>query len=140
MSINHLHVGLTKGVKARRLNVLDAPPDPKQTKLRCHRCLNYLTCKTTPQVVQESPLILKPKWLCLTVDIASATDPCSVCPMCTRDDGFTQRRVHLCPEMIQARQFLPLLLPVRTMLDYARCVPGCLFCGFQLDHIVCECP
>ena len=136
MSLSNLHIGLTKGVKARRLNVLDAPPDPKQTKLRCFRCLNYLTCKTTPQVLQETPLLLKPKWLCLSIDIAS----CSVCPLCTRDDSFTQRRVHLCPAMVQARQFLPIILPVRTMLDYGRCNPGCPFCGFQMDHIVCECP
>ena len=140
MSISKLHIGLTKGVKARRLNVLDAPPDPKQTKLRCFRCLNYLTCKTTPQVLQESPLILKPKWLCLSTDIASAIDPCSACPLCTRDDSYTQRRVHLCSAMVQVRQTLPLLLPARLMLDYSKSSPGCPFCGFELDHIVCECP
>ena len=140
MSLLDLDIGPHKGSQAKRLGILDAPTDPKQTKLRCFRCLNYLTAKTTPQVISERPLVMKPKWNCFTSDIRNTVDPCSNCPLCTRDDNFTQKRVHLCAEMVQARVTTPMLLPTRTMLNYSKCEPGCPFCGFTLDHIVCECP
>ena len=140
LSMVHLYLGPIKGSQCKKLGYVDAPLDPKQTKLRCLNCLNILTAKTTSVVVQERPLILRPKWLCLCLDISSKPDPCSECPICSRDDTFTQRRVHLCDSMIAVREFTPILLPVRMMLDYRRCEPGCRRCGYILDHIVCECP
>ena len=140
LPLSDLHLGPHRGTQATRLGIRDAPSDPKQTKLRCYRCLNILTAKTTSVVVQEIPLIMKPKWLCYCADISTAVDPCSVCPVCSRDDGLTSRRVHLCPSMAAAREMTPVLLPVRMMLDYQRCEPGCSRCGYKVDHIVCECP
>ena len=140
MSIGNLDVGPHKGSQAKRNNIADAPPDPKQTKLRCYRCLNYLTAKTTPIILSESPLLVKPRWNCFTSQINQSVDPCSDCPVCTRDDNYTNRRVHLCAQMIAARLHTPVLLPVRMMLDYSKASPGCAHCGFCLDHIVCECP
>ena len=140
MQLHDLDVGPHKGSQAKRLGVLDALPDPKQTKLRCFRCLNYLTAKTTPQVLSERPLVLRPKWNCFTSDIRNSADPCLNCPLCTRDDNFIRRREHLCKEMLSAHSSYPVLLPVRMMVDYSKCGAGCQFCGFVLDHIVCECP
>ena len=60
MGVHDLDIGPHKGSQARNLGILDAPSDPKQTKLRCFRCLNYLTSKTTPQVLSKFPLVLKP--------------------------------------------------------------------------------
>ena len=140
LALADLYVGPHRGSQSKRLGISDAPSDPKQTKLRCFRCLNIFTSKTTPYVLQENPLVLKPKWLCFCADITAARDPCSVCPVCSRDDGFTRRRVHMCQSMVAAHEFTPVLLPVRMMLDYQKCEPGCERCGFCLDHIVCECP
>ena len=140
MSLAHLDLGPHKGSQSTRLKIYDAPPDPKQTKLSCYRCLNYLTAKTTPLVISENPLVLRPRWICFTSDIHRSVDPCLNCPICTRDDNYTQRRIHLCPEMIAAKQYVPILLPTRLMLDYTKAGPGCLHCGFVLDHLVCECP
>ena len=140
MALGNLDVGPHKGSQAKRLGVTDAPPDPKQTKLSCYRCLNYLTAKTTPMVLSENPLVMRPRWNCYTSDIQHSTDPCSNCPICTRDDNYTNRRVHLCQQMLAAKIFTPILLPVRLMLNYAKAEPGCQLCGFKLDHIVCECP
>ena len=140
MSIGNLDVGPHKGSQAKRLKIGEAPPDPKQTKLRCYRCLNYLTAKTTPIVLSESPLIMKPRWNCFTSEINNALDPCTNCPVCTRDDNYTSRRVHLCSQMVAAKINTPVLLPARLMLNYSKQNPGCALCGFVLDHIVCECP
>ena len=140
MPLSDLHVGPSRGSQSTRLGVHDAPPDPKQTKLRCHRCLNILTAKTTSVVLQQNPLVLKPRWLCYCADITKSADPCTMCPVCSRDDGLTRLRVHLCANMVAAREYTPVLLPVRMMLDYGRCESGCQRCGFVLDHIVCECP
>ena len=140
LALTDLYVGPHRGPQSKRLGIEDAPNDPKQTKLRCFRCLNIFTTKTTPFVVQQTPLILKPKWLCYCADITTAVDPCTSCPVCSRDDSFTRRRVHLCPNMTAVNEFTPVLLPVRMMLDYQKCEPGCVRCGFSLDHIVCECP
>ena len=139
MSLGNLDIGPHRGSQAKRLKIVDAAPDPKQTKLRCYRCLNYLTAKTTPTVLSEAPLVIKPRWNCFTAEIVNSPDPCSNCPICTRDDNYTQRRVHLCSQMAAAKIVTPVLLPVRMMVDYAKAEPGCIHCGFVLDHIVCEC-
>ena len=140
LALSDLLLGPHRGSQSTRLGVKDAPQDPKQTKLRCYRCLNILTAKTTSVVIQTQPLILKPKWLCYCADIATSTDPCSMCPICSRDDSLTRLRVHICPDMVAAQEFTPVVLPARMMLDYQRCEPGCQRCGFKLDHLVCECP
>ena len=140
MALGNLDVGPHKGSQAKRLGVLDAPADPKQTKLSCYRCLNFLTAKTTPQIISETPIIIRPRWNCYTSDILHSADPCLNCPICTRDDNYTHRRVHLCPQMIAAKVHKPILLPARLMLHYTKSEPGCMHCGFSLDHIVCECP
>ena len=135
-----LYLGPIRGSQSSKLGINEAPVDPKQTKLRCINCFNIFTMKTSSVVIQERPLILRPKWVCLCMEIAKSPDPCTACPICSRDDSFTRRRVHLCNGMTAARILTPTLLPARMMLDYHRCEPGCRFCGFKLDHIVCECP
>ena len=140
MALGNLDIGPHKGSQSTRLKIFDAPPDPKQTKLSCFRCLNYLTTKSTPLVLSENPLVIRPRWICFTSDIHRSVDPCSNCPICTRDDNYTHRRVHLCPQMISARIHTPIMLPARLMCDYTKAGPGCLHCGFVLDHVVCECP
>ena len=140
MNLSDLVIGPFEGAQARHYNILNAPQNPKQTKLRCTKCLLIYTAASTPLVNKDSnPVAFIPKWNCYSHRVTLATDPCSACPVCSRDDGFTRRRIHMCAEMLRNNIYTPLLLPCRTMLDYTRCGSGCLYCGFTLAHIVCEC-
>ena len=140
MSISDLIIGPFEGAQARHYHVHNAPPNPKQTKLRCIKCLLNFTAATTPGVNKDSvPVTFIPRWNCYAHKVSLAPDPCSACPVCSRDDGLTRRRIHMCAEMVRNHVYTPLLLPCRTMTDYARCGNGCQWCGFSLSHIVCEC-
>ena len=140
LRLSDLDHGPHDGPQARRHGITNAPPNPRQTKLRCNRCFLYLTSVGTPKVVKGNPVQFVPKWNCGSQAIASSADPCSACPICSRDDGLTRRRLHLCEGMVNHHVYAATLLPCNTMLDYGRCGDGCTHCGFSLSHIVCECP
>ena len=140
MNLSDLIIGPFEGAQARHYNISNAPPNPRRTKLRCTKCLLNYTAATTPSVNKDTtPVSFVPKWLCYSHKVALASDPCSACPVCSRYDGLTRRRIHLCNAMVESNNHVPLLLPCRTMVDYTRCGAGCQLCGFNLSHIVCEC-
>ena len=141
MPLSELYVGPYDGAQSRRYLVQNAPPlSSKQTKMKCNKCLQHCTSATTPGVRKTVPVSFIPRWVCHAHSVATSEDPCSSCPICSRDDGLTRRRVHMCDVMIANHEYTPVLLPCRMMLDYTRCGPGCGHCGFSLTHIVCECP
>ena len=140
MQLSDLVIGPFEGAQARHYHIMDAPPNPKQTKLRCSKCLLFYTAASTPLVNKDTdPVTFTPKWHCYSHKVALAADPCSACPLCSRDDGLTRRRIHMCADMVRNNVYTPLLLPCRMMLDYTRCGAGCSYCGFNLAHMVCEC-
>ena len=140
MSLSDLVIGPFEGAQARHYQVHNAPQNPKQTKLRCPKCTLNFTSASTPSVNKDTnPVSFIPKWFCYAHTVALAADPCSACPVCSRDDGLTRRRIHMCHAMVRNNIFQPLLLPCRMMVDYTRCGSGCQWCGFNLSHVLCEC-